>query len=130
MPFLVKTEPSVYSIDDLARDKETVWDGVTNPTAVKYLREMQQGEMFVVYHTGEERTAVGLAKVLSVDPSNPKVPVVRIKFVKRLHTPHTLTEIKAHKLFAGSPLVNQGMLSVVPLTEAQYAWLTGESSTI
>jgi predicted RNA-binding protein with PUA-like domain len=130
MPFLVKTEPSVYSIDDLARDKETIWDGVTNPAAVKYLREMKQSEMFVVYHTGEERTAVGLAKVLSVDPSNPKVPIVRIKFVKRLQTPHTLAEIKAHKLFAGSPLVNQGRLSVVPLTEAQYAWLTGESSTI
>jgi len=72
MPYLVKTEPSVYSIDDLARDGETIWDGVTSPAGVKFLREMKSGEMFVIYHTGDERTAVGLAKVLSVDPSNPK----------------------------------------------------------
>ena len=126
MPYLVKTEPSVYSIDNLARDGETIWDGVTSPAGVKFLREMKNGEMFVIYHTGDERTAVGLAKVLSVDPSNPKVPVVRIKYVKRLKTPHTLSEIKANKLFVGSPLINQGRLSVVPLTAAQYAWLTGE----
>lgn len=126
MPFLVKTEPSVYSVDDLARDGETIWDGVTNPAAVKFLREMKQGEMFVIYHTGDERTAVGLAKVLSVDPGNPKVPVVRIKYVKGLKTPRTLAEMKVNKLFAGSPLINQGRLSVVPLTEAQYAWITGE----
>src|SRR5882762_9557240 len=115
MPYLVKTEPSVYSIDDLARDGETVWDGVTSPAGVKFLREMKNGEMFVIYHTGDERTAVGLAKVLSVDPSNPKVPVVHIKYVKRLKTPHTLSEIKANNLFVDSPLISQGRLSVVPL---------------
>ena len=74
MPFLLKTEPSVYSFADLKKDKQTVWDGVTNPGAVMRLREMKPGEKLVIYHTGDERTAVGTAKVLSVDASNPKVP--------------------------------------------------------
>jgi predicted RNA-binding protein with PUA-like domain len=126
MPYLLKTEPTVYSVSDLERDKETVWDGVTNPAAVKFLRSMKPGEKLVIYHTGEERSAVGTAKVVSVDDANPKVPVVRIKMGEHLKTPHTLAEIKAHKLFADSPLVSQGRLSVVPLTDAQYAWLTGE----
>jgi len=98
----------------------------TSPAALGNMRRAQAGETCVIYHTGDERTSVGLAKVLSVVPSNPKVPVVRIKYVKRLKTPHTLSEIKANKLFVDSPLINQGRLSVVPLTAAQYAWLTGE----
>jgi predicted RNA-binding protein with PUA-like domain len=126
MPYLLKTEPTVYSMSDLERDDETIWDGVTNPAAVKFLRSMKPGEKLVVYHTGDERTAVGTAKVVSVDAANPKVPNVRIKAGKPIKTPHTLAEIKAHKLFADSPLVSQGRLSVVPLTEAQYDWLTGE----
>ena len=124
MPYLLKTEPTVYSLNDLERDGETVWDGVTNPAAVKFLRSMKPGEKLVIYHTGDERTAVGTANVVSVDATNPKVPNVRIKAGKPIKVPHTLAEIKAHKLFADSPLVSQGRLSVVPLTDAQYAWLT------
>ena len=126
MPYLVKTEPDAYSLHDLERDRETVWDGVTNPQAVKYLREVPEGDIFVIYHTGDERTAVGSAEVLSVDASDPKVPLVRIRMGKRFAKPRTLTEIKAHKMFADSPLVKQGRLSVVPLTTAQYRWLAGE----
>jgi predicted RNA-binding protein with PUA-like domain len=126
MPYLLKTEPSVYSFADLQREDETIWDGVTNPAALKYLRGMEPGDRLVIYHTGDEKTAVGTAKVLSVDPSNSKAPVVRIKASKPVKEPRTLAAIKANKLFADSPLVNQGRLSVVPLTEAQWAWLTGE----
>lgn len=126
MSYLLKTEPSVYSMSDLERDGETIWDGVTNPAAVKFLRGMKPGEKLVIYHTGDERAAVGTAKVVSVDAADPKVPNVRIKAGKPIKTPHTLAEIKAHKLFTDSPLVSQGRLSVVPLTDAQYAWLTGE----
>jgi len=125
MPFLLKTEPSVYSFADLVRDKETLWDGVANPAAVKHLREMNVGERVIIYHTGDERTAMGTATVTSVDPTDPKVPLVRIKLGKAIATPRALPEIKAHKLFAGSPLVTQGRLSVVPLTEAQWDWLVG-----
>jgi predicted RNA-binding protein with PUA-like domain len=126
MPYLLKTEPSVYSFADLQREDETIWDGVTNPAALKFLRGMEPGDQLVIYHTGDEKTAVGTAKVLSVDPSNSKVPVVRIKAGKPVKERRTLAAIKANKLFAGSPLVSQGRLSVVPLTEAQWAWLTGE----
>ena len=125
MPYLLKTEPSVYSFADLVRDGETIWDGVTNPAAVKFLRGMEPGDYLVIYHTGDEKTAVGTAKVLSVDAGNPKVPLVRIKAGKPVKEPRTLAAVKAHKLFASSPLVTQGRLSVVPLTEAQWAWLTG-----
>lgn len=120
--FLFKSEPGVYSFDDLLRDKETVWDGVTNPTAVKHLREMKAGTMWVFYHTGDERTAVGTGTVTSVDASDSKVPIVRVKAGKRLKSPKSLDAIKAAKIFADSPLVKIGRLSVVPLTEAQWDW--------
>jgi predicted RNA-binding protein with PUA-like domain len=120
--FLMKTEPDVYSFDDFLRDKETVWDGVTNPTAVKNLREMKPGTKWIFYHTGEERTAVGTGSVESVDAANPKVPVVRVKAGKRLKTPKTLAAIKAEPLFSNSPLVQIGRLSVVPLTQQQWDW--------
>ncbi|HUA90959.1 MAG TPA: EVE domain-containing protein [Terracidiphilus sp.] len=123
--FLFKSEPDVYSFDDLVRDKETVWDGVTNPTAVKHLREMKAGTKWIFYHTGDERTAVGTGTVISVDPTNPKVPVVKVKAGQRLKNPKTLADIKAEKLFADSPLVLIGRLSVVPLTEAQWQWFLG-----
>ena len=124
MQYLLKTEPGVYSIDDLKREDETVWDGVSNPTAVKNLREMKPGEKLIIYHTGDEKQAVGTAKVLSVDTSS-KAPVVRIKFEKKLKEPRTLQQIKAEKVFADSPLVRIGRLSVVPLTDAQWNWLVG-----
>lgn len=126
MPYLLKTEPESYSVDDLERDGETVWDGVTNPQAVKLLAGMKRGEMVVIYHTGDERRSVGLAKVTVVDASDPKTPVIRLKFVKRVKAPRTLTEMKEESIFANSPLIRQGRLSVVPLTEKQYAWLATE----
>jgi len=120
--FLFKTEPDVYSFDDFLRDKETIWDNVTNTTAVKYLREMKAGAKWIFYHTGEERTAVGTGTVLSVDPSDPKVPVVKVRVGKRLKHPKTLAAIKAEPLFEKSPLVIIGRLSVAPLTEEQWEW--------
>ena len=126
MPHLLKTEQEAYSYADLQRDKETIWDGVTNPAAVKHLREMKPGEKLVVYHTGDERRAMGTATVVSVDAKDPKTPLVKIKVGHAVKTPKTLGEIKDHKLFADSPLVKQGRLSVVPLTEQQYEWLTKE----
>jgi predicted RNA-binding protein with PUA-like domain len=126
MAYLLKTEPGVYSFADLERDGETIWDGVTNPAAVRFLRGMKPGDHLVIYHTGDEKTAVGTAKVVSVDAENPRVPLVRIKAGKSVKHPHTLAEIKANKIFADSPLVSQGRLSVVPLNEAQHAWLTGD----
>jgi predicted RNA-binding protein with PUA-like domain len=125
MDYLLKTEPSVYSFANLERDKSTIWDGVTNPTAVKHLREMKAGERLVIYHTGEEKSAVGTASVVAVDGSDPKAPQVKIKVGKAVASPKTLAEIKARAAFAESPLVRQGRLSVVPLTAAQYDWLVG-----
>jgi predicted RNA-binding protein with PUA-like domain len=125
MDYLLKTEPSVYSFADLQREKTTIWDGVTNPVAVKNLRAMKAGDGLVIYHTGDEKQAVGTASVLSVDVSDPKVPLVRIKVEKAVEQPKTLSEIKAHKLFSDSPLVRQGRLSVVPLTAAQFKYLGG-----
>jgi predicted RNA-binding protein with PUA-like domain len=126
MDYLLKTEPSVYSFSDLEREKATIWDGVTNPTAVKHLREMKPGDRLLIYHTGDEKSAVGTASVVSVDVGDPKTPQVKIKVGKRIAKPKTLAEIKAHKLFADSPLVRQGRLSVVPLTPAQYLWIVGD----
>ncbi len=125
MHYLLKTEPTVYSFADLQKERSTIWDGVTNPVAVKHLRAMQKGEKLVIYHTGDEKSAVGIATVESVDVSDAKVPKVRIKVEKPIVKPHTLADIKAHKLFADSPLVRQGRLSVVPLTREQFDWLTG-----
>ena len=122
MQYLLKTEPTVYSFSDLKRDGTTIWDGVTNPAAVKHLREMQPKDRLVIYHTGEERASAGTATVVCVDASNPKVPLVEIRAGKAIQ-PKMLAAIKADKLFATSPLVLQGRLSVVPLTEQQYAWL-------
>jgi predicted RNA-binding protein with PUA-like domain len=120
--FLFKSEPGVYSFDNLLRDQETVWDGVTAPPAVAHLREMKAGTKWIFYHTGEERTAVGTGTVLSVDPSDPKKPIVRVKAGSRLKNPKTLAAIKAERMFARSPLVLIGRLSVVPLTEEQWNW--------
>ena len=125
MNYLLKTEPTVYSFADLQRENTTVWDGVTNPVAVKHLREMKPGEQLVIYHTGDEKSAVGTASVVSVDAPEPKNPQVKIKAGKPLAKPVTLAQVKANKLFADSPLVRQGRLSVVPLTDAQYKFVTG-----
>ena len=126
MDYLLKTEPTVYSFADLQRERVTIWDGVTNPTAVKHLREMKPGEGLVIYETGDHKIAVGTARVVSVDSADPKVPQVKIKAGKPVPKPITLAEIKANKLFSNSPLVRQGRLSVVPLTPAQYKFITQE----
>jgi predicted RNA-binding protein with PUA-like domain len=126
MDYLLKTEPTAYSFADLQRDKNTVWDGVANPVALRHLREMKPGDRLVIYETGERKSAVGTASVVSVDASDPKNPQVKIKAEKALGKPVTLSEVKAHKLFADSPLVRQGRLSVVPLNVAQFKFLTGE----
>jgi predicted RNA-binding protein with PUA-like domain len=126
MDYLLKTEPTVYSFADLQRDQNTIWDGVTNPAAVKHLREMKPGDHLVIYHTWDEKSAVGTASVISVDASDPKTPLVKIKAGKPIAKPVTLAEMKAHKLFSDSPLVRQGRLSVVPLNKEQQKFLTGD----
>ena len=124
--YLLKTEASVYSFANLQRDKQTQWDGVSNPTALRNLRDMKPGDKLIIYHTGDEKSAVGTASVVSVKVTDPKTPVVEIKAGRAIAKPKSLAEIKASSLFADSPLVRQGRLSVVPLSAAQYAWLAGE----
>lgn len=126
MDYLLKTEPSTYSFADLQKEKTTIWDGVSNPVALKNLRGMKPGERLVIYHTGDEKSAVGTATVVAVDDSDPKNPQVKIKVGKGNAKPVTLAEAKANRLFADSPLARQGRLSVVPLTEAQFKFLTRE----
>src|SRR6201997_5641305 len=123
--YLLKTEPSAYSFADLQRDKVTQWDGVHNPVALRNLGAMEPGTRLIIYETGDHKSAVGTATVVSVDASDPKNPAVEIKAGKPLAKPVTLAQIKADKLFADSPLVRQGRLSVVPLSAAQYRALTG-----
>jgi predicted RNA-binding protein with PUA-like domain len=120
MYYLLKTEPTVYSFQQLQHDGQTVWDGVTNPGAVKHLREMHTGDKLILYHTGDERRVAGSAQVLSVDASNPRIPLVTIAAGKAIRHPAALADIKQSDLFASSPLLRQGRLSVVPLTELQY----------
>jgi predicted RNA-binding protein with PUA-like domain len=123
MNYLLKTEPTAYSYADLVREKETDWTGVTNPQAVKNLRAMKKGDKLVIYHTGDEKAAVGLAHVTSVDLSDTKVPLIRIAAGPAIKRPKTLAEIKQQGLFQDSPLVRQSRLSVVPLVDAQYDWI-------
>jgi len=127
MDYLLKTEASAYSFADLQRDKMTIWDGVTNPVALKNLRAMKPGDRLVIYHTGDEKRAVGTASVVSVDASDAKNPRVQIKVGKPIPQPLALADIKQNKAFADSPLVRQGRLSVVPLNEQQYKILTSDA---
>lgn len=125
MDYLLKTEPSTYSFADLEKEKTTIWDGVSNPVALKNMRAMKPGERLVIYHTGDEKAAVGTASVVSVDTSDPGNPKVTIKAGKAMAKPVTLAEAKGSDIFSESPLVRQGRLSVVPLNERQYKFLTG-----
>ena len=125
MNYLLKTEPSEYSFENFERDRETIWDGVSNPVALKHLRTMQPGDRLIIYETGNVKSAVGTASVVSVEASDAKNPRVRIKAGKLLPRAISLAEIKANKLFRDSPLVRQGRLSVVPLTEEQFKFLAG-----
>src|SRR5258707_5341284 len=124
--YLLKTEPTEYSFADLMKVRETVWDGVSNPTAVKNLREMKPGTKLIIYETGDRRTAIGRATVVKVEVTDPKKPEVTVKAGKAIAKPVSLDEIKADKLFSESPLVRIGRLSVVPLTSAQYKKIAGE----
>jgi predicted RNA-binding protein with PUA-like domain len=126
LDYLLKTEPSEYSFADLVRDQQTIWDGVSNPVALKHLRAMESGDRLIIYETGEKKSAVGTAAVVSADASDQKNPRVKIKKGEPLARPVTLAEIKSNKLFADSPLVRQGWLSVVPLSKAQYTFLMGK----
>src|ERR1700683_5100434 len=123
MNYLLKTEPTAYSFAELVREKETDWTGVTNPQAVKTLAAMKKGDKLVIYHTGDEKAAVGLAHVKSADVTDPKVPLVHIAAGTAIKRPKTLAEIKQQQLFQDSPLVRQSRLSVVPLDDAQYDWI-------
>ncbi|MGA3348110.1 MAG: EVE domain-containing protein [Candidatus Sulfotelmatobacter sp.] len=126
MNYLLKTEPSVYSFADLQHEQTTIWDGVTNPVALKNMRGIKPGDKLVIYHTGDEKSAVGTATAVSLGSSEDEDPQLKIKAGKPIAKPVTLAEIKAHKLFADSPLVRQGRLSVVPLNDAQYKFVTGD----
>jgi predicted RNA-binding protein with PUA-like domain len=123
MAYLLKTEPSTYSFADLQREGATIWDGVSNPVALRNMRAMKSGDDLVIYHTGDEKRVVGTASVVSVDISDDKNPRVKIKAGKPLPRQYTLAEIKGEARFADSPLVRQSRLSVVPLTDAQYKLL-------
>lgn len=124
--YLLKTEPTEYSFADLQKDKKTVWDGVHNPVALRNLGGMKPGDHLIIYETGDNKSAVGTASVVTVNIANPKDPQVEINAGKSLAKPVSLAEIKANKLFATSPLVRMGRLSVVPLTSEQYKSLTGK----
>ena len=124
MPFLLKTEPNKYSYDDLLRDGETVWDGISNNQALLYLRNMKKGEKLVIYHSNIGKAAIGTAKVVSVDATDPKDPKVVIKPVKRLKEEKSLDAIRESAVFQDSILFRQFRLSVVPITDAQYDFLT------
>ena len=124
MPFLLKTEPTTYSFDDLERDGKTTWDGISNPQALLNLRSMKPGEKLILYHSGTGKAAIGTAKVLSVDATDPKNPKVIIEPLKRLKHEKTLDDMRAAAVFKDSILFRQFRLSVVPLTDAQYDWLT------
>lgn len=124
MPYLLKTEPEKYSYDDLLRDGETTWDGISNPTALLNLRSMKKGEKLIIYHSNTGKAAIGTAKVVSVDATDPKNPLVRIAPVKRLKHEKTLAAMRDTAVFKDSILFRQFRLSVVPLTDAQYDWLT------
>lgn len=124
MPYLLKTEPDKYSYDDLVREGVTTWDGISNNQALLTLRNMKKGDKLVIYHSNVGKAAVGTAKVVSVDASDPRNPIVRIQPVKRLKEEKPLAAIRGAAVFHDSPLFRQFRLSVVPLTEEQYLWLT------
>jgi len=122
--YLLKTEPTGYSFADLQRDSVTEWDGVSNPVALRNLREMKAGTKLIIYETGAVKSAVGTATVVSVNNDDPKNPAITIKAGPPIKRPVSLAQMKADRLFEDSPLVRQGRLSVVPLTPAQYKILT------
>lgn len=123
--WLVKTEPSSYSYEDMEKQETAVWDGVKNPVALKNLRAMHPGDQVLVYHTGDEKAVVGWATVVSAPYADPKqgdqnLTVIDLKAHRRLPQPVTLAQIKSDKTFADLPIVRQGRLSVSPVTAPQW----------
>jgi predicted RNA-binding protein with PUA-like domain len=128
--WLFKTEPSVYSFQQLQKDKKTIWDGVKNNLALKNLKDIKKGDPILIYHTGDEKAAVGVARALSgsyADPSNkdPKLLVVDIEAVKPLPRPVTLAEVKANKKLANFDLVRLSRLSIMKVSDDQWEMLEG-----
>jgi predicted RNA-binding protein with PUA-like domain len=124
--FLAKTDPETYSIDQLEKEKRTVWDGVNNPQAVRAIREMKSGDKVFIYHSGGLSAVVGLAKVVSdsrPDPKNPKSAVADFEYAGRVDPPVTLAEIKQSKLFDDWALVRQGRLSTMAAPENFVEWM-------
>jgi predicted RNA-binding protein with PUA-like domain len=124
--FLAKTDPETYSIDDLEKQKTTTWDGVTNPQAVRAIREMRPGDKVFIYHSGGQSGVVGLARVVSEsrpDPKNAKSAVADFEFLTRLEPPVTLSEIKQSKQFEDWSLVRQGRLSTMAAPEKFVEWM-------
>jgi predicted RNA-binding protein with PUA-like domain len=127
MPFfLAKTDPDTYTIDQLERDGQTTWDGVTNPQAVQFIGSMKKGDFVFIYHSGGISAIVGLAKAVSagrVDPKNAKSKVVDLKFVRRLEPPTTLTEVKSSGLFSDFLLVRNSRLSTMACPDEFVEWM-------
>ena len=124
--FLAKTDPETYSIDDLERERRTVWDGVSNPQALRALRQMRPGDDVLIYHSGGQAAVVGWARAVSdprPDPKNPKLAVVELEYAGRLAVPVTLREIKRSGLFDDWALVRQGRLSTMAAPESFVRWL-------
>lgn len=126
--WLLKTEPSCYSYEDLENDKKTTWDGVSNNLALKYLRQIKKGDLAIIYHTGDAKAAVGVAEVTSnpyVDPkeNDPKLAVIDLKPKKKLAKEVTLAEIKANKSMQDFLLVKMARLSVMPVTDTQWKFI-------
>ena len=124
--FLAKTDPETYSIDQMEKEKKTVWDGVTNPQAVRAIREMRPSDKVFIYHSGGLSAIVGLARVASEprpDPKNPKSAVVDLEFLGRIEPPVSLAEIKQSKLFDDWALVRQGRLSTMAAPESFVEWM-------
>ena len=124
--WLLKTEPSTYSFDQLVKDKKTTWDGVANATALKHIRAMKKGDVALIYHTGDERAAVGVAEITSNPYPDPKegddkLVVVDLKPKKKLKSPVTLSDIKADPAFAGWDFLRIGRLSVVPVPDPMWS---------
>jgi predicted RNA-binding protein with PUA-like domain len=123
--WILKTEPSTYSYDQLEREKHATWDGVKNNLALKHMRQMTPGDRLLIYHTGDEKALVGMAEVLSVpypDPKekDPKLVVIDLAPSGRLPKPVTLATIKADPAFAGLALVRIGRLSVMPVSPPEW----------
>jgi len=130
--FLAKTDPDTYTVEQLAKEKKTVWDGVTNPQAVRAIREMRPGDRVLIYHSGGQAAVVGLAKVTSeprADPKNPKSAVVELEFLRMLDPPVTLAAVKQSHEFDHWALVRQGRLSTMAAPDEFIDWLRKQTKT-